>query len=613
MSGLRFISLTLENFKNFPEAEIKLDRAPGLYFISGRNKLNPELGANGVGKSSLWDAMLWALWGRTGRDARPAAAVTPWGKKGMTRVHLRFMRGNEQIEIVRTRNPNYLELYEEDGPREIVQEDVPRILGMTEEMFRRTIILGQFGTLFLDLRPEQQSQMFTEALSLDVWLKAVKVANDDMADLYRQRDAFESKLQTNVALADAADRQLTQAKDQAESFETDRANRLEKITVDSKPLRGDLAKLRNNPVEKPVPATNKKLDQLRRELAPIQQERAVMMRDLERSQSDLNRLLKKLDDEKKAKSNPTCSQCGQPMPQQKQKEYVRGLVAESEELNKNVVVMEIKAKTLLEKSNVLIDQIAEEEATQRTAAKQYDRKLEAWTQWDRQIFALNNRLDEAERNYKRIKAETNMALDAITQAKDTGKRLAKEANDIKDRLKQTDIGYEQAKFWTEAFREIRLSIIDETLVELEMAASRHASMLGLEDWGIKFDTERETASGKVSAGFTVLLYPPDQDEPVKWESYSGGESQRWQLATSMALSEVLLSRAGLSPNMECYDEPTRGLSSSGVDDLLERLRDRALELGRVVWFVDHHSLDKGSFDGVLMVTKTKQGSDLTWQ
>jgi ABC-type multidrug transport system ATPase subunit len=84
------------------------------------------------------------------------------------------------------------------------------------------------------------------------------------------------------------------------------------------------------------------------------------------------------------------------------------------------------------------------------------------------------------------------------------------------------------------------------------------------------------------------------------------------MAVSFALSEVLLSRAGLSPNIEIYDEPTKGLSPNGIADLLEHLRDRALELGRAVFVVDHHSFDRGLFDGTLMITKGKKGSSAKW-
>lgn len=191
------------------------------------------------------------------------------------------------------------------------------------------------------------------------------------------------------------------------------------------------------------------------------------------------------------------------------------------------------------------------------------------------------------------------------------RRETKEAlTDATAKLEKQDALIKTYEFWQASFKEIRLSIIDDVLRELEMAVTRHITALGLYEWGIKFETERTTQSGSVSLSFTILLYPPDSDQPVKFESYSGGESQRLQLAVAFGLSEVLLERAGVSPNIEVLDEPTKGLSAQGVEDLLEHLQVRAKELRRALYFVDHHSLDRGAFDEVITIIKDKEGAHI---
>jgi DNA repair exonuclease SbcCD ATPase subunit len=130
---------------------------------------------------------------------------------------------------------------------------------------------------------------------------------------------------------------------------------------------------------------------------------------------------------------------------------------------------------------------------------------------------------------------------------------------------------------------------------------------GLEDWEIQFATDRETAKGTISHGFSVFLYPPGQKEPIAFENYAGGVSQRWQLATTSGLSEILLARSGIDTDFEVYDEPSTFLSAEGIEDLVECLRDRALSQKRRIYLIDHHVLDKGAFDGMFLVTKTKEG------
>ena len=614
MSDLRFLSLTLENFKTFSGShEVKLDRDPGLYFIQGRNLVEPELGSNGVGKSTIFDALIWVLFGKTGRDNRPADSIKPWVGKGKTKVSLEFERGEENYIIDRTRNPNSIVVYagSTDG-KEIAQEEIPKLIGMTEEMFRRTIVLGQFGTMFLDLRPEQQSQMFTEALSLDVWLKAVDQAKAATTNAEAQIREIEKDQAASAALLDSLRDDISNTIKAADEFDETKQANVEKLTkalaAAEKAVRGVLT------VDKPVAPINDASDKIHNDINTRQRNAAVLARDISSNKEKRNLLQDELDwiDEQAKKPKKMCKECGQEISSKEAAKQTDGIEAKAKTLDELIAKQKGEAAKIAGDIDALQKTLQRADDAFKVRQRAYENEHEVWIRGIRESGIAGEALKAAMSNLKREKATVNHHRELlINQRARRDKVKEQQAKAVKALDEQKGL-QEQAKYWVDGFRELRLSIIDETLVELEMSASRHASMLGLEDWGIRFETERETASGKVSAGFTVMLYPPGQDEPIRFESYSGGESQRWQLATSFALSEVLLARAGVSPSMEVLDEPTRGLSAVGVDDLLDHLRDRALELGRAIFFVDHHSLDKGSFDGTMLITKTKKGSELAW-
>jgi exonuclease SbcC len=157
--------------------------------------------------------------------------------------------------------------------------------------------------------------------------------------------------------------------------------------------------------------------------------------------------------------------------------------------------------------------------------------------------------------------------------------------------------------WSAAYKEIRLTEIDETLQELQLATNRHIEVLGLENWKVEFRTERENKSGTITNTFNTLIYPSGQSNPIPFESYSGGESQRLQLAVTAALSEILLSRAGIDTNIEIYDESSKALSREGIVDLLECLKERAFTLQRSIYFVDHTMIESGHFDSIITIEK----------
>lgn len=607
MSSLTFHSLTLTNFKGFSgEHKFELNRASGLHYITGQNKLNPELGANGVGKSSLFDAMFWVLWNKTIRDARPANAIVPWDdEKAGTSVSLHFTRGMDYA-LTRTRKPNSLQLKRRGKSIEIPQEDVALTLGINEETFRRTVVLGQFGSLFLDLGPEQQARLFSEALDLNVWLRAADLATQN-------RKALSSALAMKQGDLNKQEGRLTEIKTQIAAEETsqsgyERLKTQQKLDLEEKlnsyavDIKG-IIKILSQSVSKAFLAGVTEggyLAPLKAEIASRRQRQRALARALGDQEGQLSALQSRQGDLKARLASyrealagdKACPECGQKAP-------VAHLKGKFEQ-----------AKKALDRVDHDVKVAAADRVEGHDALGKVEEQIGLLEQAQSKLEATSLKQGAAQRDLKRLEDEANPHEETISFLKVRRKTAREEIAKYVEEIASGEANVEMMEFWSKAFKEIRLSIIDDTLRELEMAVTRHVSALGLPDWRVEFQTERTTQSGNVSISFTVLLYPPDVEEPVRFESYSGGESQRLQLAVAFGLSEVLLERAGVNPSLEVYDEPTRGLSGEGITDLLEHLSVRAKELGRAVFLVDHHSLDRGAFDSVITIVKDKDGAHI---
>lgn len=592
MSSLIFNSITINNFKSFQgKHKFVLKRDAGLYYIAGDNKLDPDLGPNGVGKSTLWDALIWCLFGKTGRDNRPADAVVPWKGEGQTWVRVRFYRGaGTEWTLYRSRHPNELALKTKDDHvilQTVSQEAVEKILGMSEETFRHAVVLSQFGTLFLDLKPEQQSQMFNEALGLDLWLRASDVAS-------RERKAYESAArQAGGAVANLRGR-LTELTQQhkleqklAEEYETSKNKKLDKLKESLKLKEKEFGKLGSceslEDLISETRASRSSLHKLVLSLTTQVEMAAIQRRNAEKEIDAYNKALK---------TENKCPECGQKVP-------TSHLVRKLDE-----------AKSSWAKANTAYEGASKDlKITQRKHYK-LDEEITTLLNQSVQFGSLDKEVDSLNKQIKELKKEENPHLNTVKDMKFRAKKLDEQIKESEEKARELEAQAGVCDYWVSAFKEIRLNLIDQTLEELEIAVIRHAEALGLDGWNIKFLTERESKSGNVSAVFTTLLYPPGLKEPVKWESYSGGESQRWQMAVAFGLSEVLLARAGVEPNIEVLDEPTRGLSPEGVEDLLEHLAERARDLDRSIYVVEHHSLERGLFADTIMITKDQKGSHI---
>ena len=110
----------------------------------------------------------------------------------------------------------------------------------------------------------------------------------------------------------------------------------------------------------------------------------------------------------------------------------------------------------------------------------------------------------------------------------------------------------------------------------------------------------------------VLVRCPEWKEPVQFEEWSGGETQRLRLAGDLGLSNLIMERAGLTGMIEFYDEPSKHMSPQGLLDLAETLHQRALDTGKRIFLVDHHLIDFGDLAGVLTVIKDDKGSRLDY-
>lgn len=621
--ALEFKWVKFADFKTFSGPhKVKLNEPPGLYFFTGKNRLNPQLGANGCGKSTVFDALFWCFWGKTVKDSRPANAVVPWeNSKAAPAVSVKFHRNDVECVLQRTRKPNQILVRQgTESYREIVQEDVPGILGMNEETFRRTILIGQFGTMFLDLKPEAQSAMFNEALGLEQWLKVAKLAGQEAAGQETALAAATASIATLTGRLEETRTQRATAKAMAEEWDRTQVKHVTRSEAAVAARKAALDELDASPVGKPQKAARLRdmLEALQTGLGASVKalralERSMQAADLKLGERKADRRvaadrLARLEEGKKDKTCPSCGQkvTGKHLTTEieSETELLAGIDKDLEDLKDAADA----AKTLVGVGEAEVEKLR---SNIEKLGVQISDAERSFIQWQAKRDAAETEWKSAKRELKASNEVENPHTGTVASMLERIQEIKADLTTKEEKKTVAELKFGQFKFWATAFKEIRLSLIDEVLQELEIASTAHAERLGLKGWEIQFKTERETKAGDVSYGFTVLLFPPGQKEPVRWESYSGGEDRRWQLAVTFGLSEVLLARAGLTSNFEVLDEPAQHMSPEGVESLLECLTDRAKEQNKTIFYVDHTSLDRGYFDGVYTVVHDKEGSRVT--
>jgi len=226
------------------------------------------------------------------------------------------------------------------------------------------------------------------------------------------------------------------------------------------------------------------------------------------------------------------------------------------------------------------------------------------------VAQLSARITEIENNVREREEEENPYKLQLKKLRRERNTLTADIREAKSDLVKTTRRIERTKYWVKGFKDVKLYIIDELLAELQMTTNMLLEEVGLVGWAVDYAVDKETKAGTTRRGLSVTILSPGNKKSVRWESWSGGEGQRLRIVGALSLSEVLLNHAGLGTDLEILDEPTRHLSSEGVKELIEFLADRAAQIGKQTWYVDHQAVESVNFTTTTTVTKTKAGSVL---
>jgi DNA repair exonuclease SbcCD ATPase subunit len=612
--SLVFHGIRIRNFGSYTgEHQIDFRRSPGLYYVRGANQVNDDLESNGAGKSTLFNALTWCLYGKTLRDERPGDSVEPWTGESPTLVAVVVQRDGTYYCVTRQRRPNKLMLdTNREGPVECDQDRIDETIGLPFKLFRCTIMLPQFGAMFLDLPPDEQASMFSDALDLDLWLRSADIAGALLKDVKASIAEIQNTISRNAGRLAEIDANIAAERDDAQTF--DDATMAESVEIARKLRECELEAVRLNELPKPAPdqasarieADITASTALRFRLQASLSARNAEMDRMQREQRDLSNKLTAY------KSGGKCPECGQAMPAAhiaaRRKPLADRLAALNAQIGNLAAVVRQEADEL----EAISGKLADLDAALKKSRKAYELKNAAAIKNAASLEALRVEIGNLRASVKRLKNLVNPHKARVAE-------LTKRKADIEAEQQRCAADHESHEMnaalyenWQTWFRQIRLDIIDGCLREIETIATKEAEAMGLKGWQLEIATERETSEGKIARKMAVMLYPPGSAKPVRLQSYCGGEDQRWQLAIRFALSEILLAAAGIEPSVEILDEPSIHVSPRGVEDLMVFLRERAHRLGRELLVVEHHLLDENLFDGVLEVTKDAEGSRAQW-
>jgi DNA repair exonuclease SbcCD ATPase subunit len=619
------LQLRITNFRSITKTLIfEFPESAGFYFLCGDNQAEPRLEANGTGKSTIWDALCWLCFNKTSRGLK-AGDVCNWDIGKGCRVEFDYVYESVMYTVVRTWGPIAWSItsyaHDVDGVTEALAADDPGNLFYSHLKlgyvpFLNSILIAQSEPMFLDLKATDKSALFSQVMNLDVWTEYSQRASLEASKLdmvIRNKDSELSSLKGRVqALRESVDAD----DDMLRTWEQTHKQRLDEIEQEHaavvarqngyRNMRGGCITTREAG-ELIISKANTIIPDLLNAIRILNNERDGLIDTINTTKGTRSALVAQLD---YLQDHDTCSKCLQDIDPRHKSKNVTELQAQITSLDDLVDVSNIRIAELSdeieEKESSLRSKESEIEAARK---KVHDASIEL-SSIDRDIKHADATLDALEKKMEATLLEKNpheaRRHEVLAKIEDTEAAIEQLVYALDGLITR----HSMLSYWTKGFKDVRLYLIAESMQQLEIEVNSCLNQLGLSEWKILFDVDKETKSGSVQRGFDVKIISPHNETPVPWESWSGGESQRLRIATTMGLANLIKSSTGSQFNLEVWDEPTQHMSEQGVSDLLDSLAERSQNFNKQIWIVDHRSLGYGNFDAIRTIVKTENGTTL---
>ncbi len=572
---IRFKNLTVKNFMSVGNATqgIDFDRTD-LTLVLGENlDLGGDGSRNGTGKTTIINALSYALYGNALSNIRKDNLVNKTNGKGML-VSLDFFVNNTEYRIERGRKPNVLKFYvnneaqsatdEAQGENKETQEAIERILGMSHDMFKHVLALNTYTEPFLSLKANDQRTIIEQLLGITLLSERA----DRIKELNKTTKDGISQEEFRIRAVQEANKRI---EEQIESLRKRQTLWFKKRDEDVASIAQAIVDLEHIDIEAEI-QSHRDLDSYHVKKKAIDDANKYI-RQIDADNIKQQKLLDKLKTEIAALDNHQCHSCGQALHDSKQDELKKA----KEELVRETALQMLANDTQQQEHQDTLSTLGELGPAPTVFYDTLEDALNHRNSLSALRTSLEARTTEIDPYGEQIADMQGQALQVVSY--DTLNELTR-LQEHQDFL---------LKLLTSKDSFVRKKIIEQNLSYLNQRLTHYLDRIGLPHT-VKFQND-----------LTVSI--EELGRELDFDNLSRGERNRLILSMSWAFRDVWESL--YHPiNLLFIDELIdNGLDTSGVENALGLLKKMSRERHKSIWLVSHRDELAGRVENILKVVK----------
>ncbi|HGN8894818.1 TPA: AAA family ATPase, partial [Klebsiella pneumoniae] len=610
----KFLTLEVENFMALANAKVELDQR-GLVLIQGVNAGDSSAASNGAGKSTLMNSLMWCIYGETSHGVK-GDDVLSTGHEKNCRVKVTIEDEGKRYAIIRHRKhkefKNRLIVRGEDGDMtkgkdSLTQEFVERLIGASKEVFMASIYASQEAMPDLPgMSDKNLKTIVEEAAGVDRLTKAYAIARERANAAAARMETTKTKMDACLSLVESAQNELESAKTSSEAWERDRSERLDVARADLVGAEVTLTEvemeLRSLPEQ--IRDTENAIGKEREKLASKEEHDAKLVKvrgaitdirasiriteNIQKEAMQRARALKVKAEEVNTKVGEPCPTCGkaycvEDLSTVKESfvEQARSEISQAQASATSVAKYQEHLEKALKIESSLVASTPDVSAI-ISRIEQLTKELGTLRHREKEVVAVEALVARARSEVDRITKETNPFLAVIKRHEESLAANKSNYGVLKTELKNIQ---EQALLLDKARQVyspagVRSHILTSVTPFLNAQTAEYLNTLSDGNIVAEWSTMESTKKGEWRDKFNISVRKIGASKT--FQTLSGGEKRKVRIACSLALQDLVASRA--SKNIELFigDEIDDALDTAGLERLMGILEAKARERGTVM-------------------------------